>query len=1185
MKPLLLGSTALICLGVTSGSAFAACSNTAPVTGETVTCTGTSTTPVVGAPGQTGITVNIANGAQLNAGNNKAVRLQGGGQINLFGNGSLSTTGAGGSNHAASIVDPSAAGGSSITLNDNSTITTSGPNGDAARIAGDNASINLNLNSAITLNGANAIGAQGYGNHDSVNLSGNSSITGNAIGIIGADITGNDGSVNLTGNSDINLTGATAWGVHFFGTNDRLSLGGNTSVVVHGNAAYGAYVFGSGDIITLNGNAGIRSYGVGANAVDIIGGNTILSLSGNAGISTSGNNAIGVKMTGGNGNNVTLNDHATLSTASSGAVGISLTGNQDSVALNGHGGVGTQGANAHGIYINGNNAAITLNGGSIETYGVNAIGAYVKGNNGTISLLGGGFIETNNTDAYGILGVGNYTHVTLGGTSQINTSGSNGNGVVIGSGSITLNDAAKVTTQNGAGLIASGTITLNGRSSVDVQGANRFGAYTTLGGAIVLNDKSTLSTHGAGGFGAFGKGAHSSITLTGAAAISTQGTNAAGIHADNNFATIRLSGTSSVTTLGSGAAGIDTSSFGGVTTGTIALNDNSAVATSGTNAAGILVKGDANTVTLAAGASVKTTGNGSNAVFFSTGSNTLSNAGTLNASSATAVLGDNNAATIDDISNFGTIIGNGTAIDLQAGNDTLTLGTGSQISGLINGGAGTDAVTLVGRGSDANVFQNWETLAMTGEDWSLSGTSTFGTSIIVQQGRLAINGAITSPVTTVQANGILGGSGTLTSNVTSTGTIAPGNSPGTLTIAGNFTQTGGAFDVEFDHSAIDRLNVTGAGGATLAGGPRLNIVPLAGATGGAGIILHATNGITGSFGTVNYQGNGAATLIQSANDITLLSVDGTPVVASDFAASQTGLDYLDDVAAEQIAGSMGCDGDACDRATKHLWGRGFGRFGAENAGDGNQGFDYRIAGTAIGGDFELAQGLKLGASFGYSNTEEDVSHHAASADIDSRMLALYANYEAGRFFLTGAVSGGWQGFDLSRQVSGGEADASTTGWLVGTSLQVGMKFNFPDGWLLTPSAGIAWQHQWVESYNEHGAGAADASIGSHQADALRMRAQLELSQTYHPTETMSLSPHLKVGIAEQESFGGTARGLFSDGTNFDLALTDNSRTIGLAGVGVDVAFADGLTTFVDYDGQLAGGRTVNAVIGGLRYSW
>jgi outer membrane autotransporter protein len=60
---------------------------------------------------------------------------------------------------------------------------------------------------------------------------------------------------------------------------------------------------------------------------------------------------------------------------------------------------------------------------------------------------------------------------------------------------------------------------------------------------------------------------------------------------------------------------------------------------------------------------------------------------------------------------------------------------------------------------------------------------------------------------------------------------------------------------------------------------------------------------------------------------------------------------------------------------------------------------------------------------------------------------------------------------------------------------------------------------------------------------------------------------------------------FSDGSDFALALADNSRTMGLAGVGIEAAFENGLSTYVDYDGALASGRTVHAITGGLRYSW
>ena len=59
--------------------------------------------------------------------------------------------------------------------------------------------------------------------------------------------------------------------------------------------------------------------------------------------------------------------------------------------------------------------------------------------------------------------------------------------------------------------------------------------------------------------------------------------------------------------------------------------------------------------------------------------------------------------------------------------------------------------------------------------------------------------------------GVLDGSGTINGNVVNTGgTVSPGDSPGTLTIAGNYTQgSGGALDIEFTNSLHDLLNVTG----------------------------------------------------------------------------------------------------------------------------------------------------------------------------------------------------------------------------------------------------------------------------------------------------------------------------------------------------------------------------------------
>jgi hypothetical protein len=67
------------------------------------------------------------------------------------------------------------------------------------------------------------------------------------------------------------------------------------------------------------------------------------------------------------------------------------------------------------------------------------------------------------------------------------------------------------------------------------------------------------------------------------------------------------------------------------------------------------------------------------------------------------------------------------AISLNGGDDSLTLGTGSEINGDIDGGNGTDDLTLVGSGSEDSNFSNFETLVMNGTDWVLSGNSSFTT--------------------------------------------------------------------------------------------------------------------------------------------------------------------------------------------------------------------------------------------------------------------------------------------------------------------------------------------------------------------------------------------------------------------------------------------------------------------------
>jgi len=115
----------------------------------------------------------------------------------------------------------------------------------------------------------------------------------------------------------------------------------------------------------------------------------------------------------------------------------------------------------------------------------------------------------------------------------------------------------------------------------------------------------------------------------------------------------------------------------------VILSGNASIETFGDNSSGIYSKnGFGNVITVNSSNIVSAEGASAAAVKFVNGPNALINYRLLQSKVFVGVLGDDMAGNTDTVENYGTIIGgNGTAIDLRAGDDTLSLGTGSVING------------------------------------------------------------------------------------------------------------------------------------------------------------------------------------------------------------------------------------------------------------------------------------------------------------------------------------------------------------------------------------------------------------------------------------------------------------------------------------------------------------------------
>jgi autotransporter-associated beta strand protein len=140
------------------------------------------------------------------------------------------------------------------------------------------------------------------------------------------------------------------------------------------------------------------------------------------------------------------------------------------------------------------------------------------------------------------------------------------------------------------------------------------------------------------------------------------------------------------------------------------------------------------------------------------------------------------------------------AISLNAGGGAFdTNGNDAALTGVIGGSGG---LTKIGAGA----------LVLTAAN-AYTGPTT------VSAGALVVNGSIANSAVTVNNGGILAGTGTVgATTINSGGTFAPGNSPGTMTVAGNLAfQSGALYLVQVNPSNASSANVITGGSASLAG--------------------------------------------------------------------------------------------------------------------------------------------------------------------------------------------------------------------------------------------------------------------------------------------------------------------------------------------------------------------------------
>ncbi|EEB5589127.1 autotransporter outer membrane beta-barrel domain-containing protein [Salmonella enterica] len=415
---------------------------------------------------------------------------------------------------------------------------------------------------------------------------------------------------------------------------------------------------------------------------------------------------------------ITNTGSITTTGGGAGDASVYVHGNGDGTVVNNS---GTMSSTVYGVYLDSaRSKGHTLNNQAGSAISANTAVA-INGNGNTISNQGK---MTGVSD--GLLISGNNNIVT---TSGGEISGKNGIRVSKGSGNqITAKSGSKITTTSTGISIAGGNNQITTESgSVIVAKDN--GILINSGANNVTSGGSITATGSSISYGIqYNSGASGTITNTGTITTTGKGAGDASVYAHGGAVTINNSGT------------MDSSVFGVyVTTG--------------------------HTLNNLAGGSISA----NTAVQFHGNNNKLANAG--------AILGDTNGVTISGSGNTltsqGKITGGINAILINSGskNNTLTLNTGTEISGSItddnNSASANNNLILDGEGTLGSSISGLNSVTSSG-DWTLSGATmnlsgTTNSALWVKSGTLILNGAMTAKGATVDSGTTLqiGNGGTL----------------------------------------------------------------------------------------------------------------------------------------------------------------------------------------------------------------------------------------------------------------------------------------------------------------------------------------------------------------------------------------------------------------------------------------
>ncbi|MEI7048997.1 autotransporter domain-containing protein [Pseudomonas koreensis] len=522
----------------------------------------------------------------------------------------------------------------------------------------------------------------------------------------------------------------------------------------------------------------------------------------------------------------------------------------------------------------------------------------------------------------------------------------------------------------------------------------------------------------------------------------------------------------------------------------------------------------------------------------------------------------------------------------------------------------------------------------------LTGDNTFRGPTTVNGGLLSVNGSLASAVT-VNDSGTLGGSGRIASLLANSGgRVAPGNSIGTLSVAGDVTfAPGSTYAVELSPTSSDRIVAGGTAsisGATvslsLENSPTLlSTTETRSLLGHSYDILQAAGGIEGQFGAVlpdylfiggnlDYAANAIQLDIQR-NGTSFASVGQTPnqravaaaveglgagnsvyeslLLSASAASAQQAFQQLSGEIypalgsmlindSRQLRDAVGERLHDANATQSNGWIKALGAWGSTNSGNDTSRYSTSIGGLLAGVDGALDEQTRIGLVTGYSDSSLNMgSDTHSSAKVDSYHLGAYAGHETGAWRLSTGAAYSWHRADVKRDLQYGDVSAKQKAKVDAATTQVfgeaAYRLNLQP-LALEPFANLAYVHLDTEGFTEKGDAAALKSSGD-QRDAVLSTLGVRAVKRFNLSsgQALDLSGHLGWQHSLSDIDAEQHLRFASGSTPYTVESSALVRDAALVGVQASLALSKDVRVNLDYNGQLANREKNHGV--GLSLNW